>query len=90
MMASPQLTPELRERYMAVNDTRYTYGLGIRTPFVEGSTSSDIGWGGAAGAYLVIDLKNDLTAVYLQHVLNSPNAVRRRTLPDTIRQDLGL
>lgn len=90
MMAAPQLSPELRKRYMAVNDTRYTYGLGIRSPFVEGSNCSDIGWGGAAGAYLVIDLKNDLTAVYLQHVLNSPNAAQRRTLPDTIRQDLGL
>ena len=90
MMASPQLTPELRERYMAVNDTRYTYGLGIRSPFVEGSSCSDVGWGGAAGAYLAIDLKNDLSIVYLQHVLNTPNGTTRRTLPDVVRQDLGL
>lgn len=48
----------------------YTYGLGVRCP-AAGSSVTDFGWGGAAGAYLFIDRKNEITAFYAQHVLSS-------------------
>ncbi len=62
----------------------YGYGLGIRCPNPAISTKSDFGWGGAAGAWLGIDWKNDYTAYYAQHVLNSPNSAMRDKFPELI------
>lgn len=54
----------------------YGYGLGVRTlidPTKAGSLSpvGEFGWGGAAGAYALIDPENELSVFYAQHLLNS-------------------
>ena len=54
----------------------YGYGLGVRTMMdkAKGGTLSSIGefgWGGAAGAYVIIDPENELTVFYVQHMLNN-------------------
>ena len=68
MMSQNHLTPQQAESYPNPN---YRYGLGVRVP-IEG-ISCDFGWGGAAGSYLAIDRKSNITLFYAQHLLNSPN-----------------
>ena len=54
----------------------YGYGLGVRTMIdrAKGGALSPIGefgWGGAAGAYVMIDPENKLSVFYGQHMLNN-------------------
>ena len=54
----------------------YGYGLGVRTMIdrAKGGSLSPIGefgWGGAAGAYVMIDPANKLAVYYGQHMLNN-------------------
>ena len=53
----------------------YGYGLGVRTMVdrTRGALSpvGEFGWGGAAGAYVLIDPDNRVTAYYAQHMLNN-------------------
>lgn len=59
----------------------YGYGLGVRCPNGENDVT-DYGWGGAAGAYLVIDPEKEITMYYSQHLLNSPNhSIRMKVYP---------
>ena len=70
-------------------DTRYGYGLGVGCP--NGTPGWDnFGWGGAAGAYCAIDVKNELSLVYLQHVMNSPNKYLRRELYPAAKRTMEL
>jgi CubicO group peptidase (beta-lactamase class C family) len=66
--------------------TNYGYGLGVRTP--KAPSTTDFGWGGAAGAFLMVDRKNNITAYHAQHTLNSPNSAQRRALPLIISECL--
>ena len=74
LMSTDMLSEEQRRGYQ---DLDYGYGLGVNCPR-RGSDVSDFGWGGAAGCYLVIDRKNEITAFYAQHVLASPVQARRK------------
>ncbi|MEN6312873.1 MAG: serine hydrolase domain-containing protein [Clostridiaceae bacterium] len=54
----------------------YGYGLGVRTMIdrAKGGSLSPIGefgWGGAAGAYVMIDPDNQVSVFYAQHMLNN-------------------
>ncbi len=54
----------------------YGYGLGVRTMQDRTKSGSigpvgEFGWGGAAGAYVLIDPENRVTAYYAQHMLNN-------------------
>lgn len=54
----------------------YGYGLGVRTMIDKtkgGSLSpvGEFGWGGAAGAYVMIDPDNEVALFYAQHLLNN-------------------
>lgn len=54
----------------------YGYGLGVRTMLDRTKSGSngpvgEFGWGGAAGAYVIIDPENRVTAFYAQHMLNN-------------------
>ncbi len=54
----------------------YGYGLGVRTmidPCAAGSNGSigEFGWGGAAGAYLIIDPARKTALMYAHHMLNN-------------------
>ena len=70
LMATDRLTEEQSQTYW----TREThgYGLGLRTPRA-GGIFSDFGWGGAAGAFLAVDVKNGISLYHAQHMLSSPN-----------------
>ena len=65
----------------------YGYGLGVRVPDASGRRT-DIGWGGAAGAYLALDEKNGISLYYNQHVLHSPNKNLRKDLIEAAKLDL--
>lgn len=56
--------------------TTHGYGLGTRGP-LEGE-SFDFGWGSASGMFHLVDLEHGITAVYMQHLMNSPNGILRR------------
>ncbi len=54
----------------------YGYGLGVRTMIDKAKGGSlgpvgEFGWGGAAGAYLLIDPENEVALFYIQHMLNN-------------------
>ncbi|MBR6766815.1 MAG: beta-lactamase family protein [Clostridia bacterium] len=54
----------------------YGYGLGVRTMMdrsITGSTGpvGEFGWGGAAGAYVLLDPENGVTAYYAQQMRNN-------------------
>lgn len=54
----------------------YGYGLGVRTVIDRAaggvmSPVGEFGWGGAAGAYVMIDPANRLSVFYAQHMLNN-------------------
>lgn len=61
----------------------YGYGLGVRCGKNE-KEKKDFGWGGAAGSYLFIDMENEVSAFYAQHVLNSPVQNIRSEIKDII------
>ena len=52
----------------------YGYGLGVRTRLNQSDGSlapqGEFGWDGAAGAYVLIDPSRNLSAFYVQHVLD--------------------
>jgi len=73
-------SPELKNR---------GYGLGVRCPH-ENSPSwySEFGWGGAAGAYYMIDIPRNMTALYVQHVLTPPMHEMRPMIYQRLVEDL--
>jgi len=78
LMSTNQLTEKQLEAYILKD---YGYGLGVRCRKDDDSIT-DFGWGGAAGAFLIIDLENEYTAFYVQHVLSSPiQPIRYELLP---------
>lgn len=70
LMATDRLT-EYQKRTFPVAATR-GYGLGVRTP-IASYPHTEFGWGGAAGAFLSIDMTHNVTIFYAQHVTMSPN-----------------
>lgn len=84
LMSTDFLTDSQRPNYW--HGPAYGYGLGVRCP-AAGSTKTDFGWGGAAGAWLAVDLIHDYTVFYVQHVLNSPNQPMRYQISDIIASE---
>ena len=68
LMATDRLNDAQKATYW---DQDWSYGLGLRCPKENGKTT-DFGWGGAAGAFLAVDIPNGLTLYYAQHMLSSP------------------
>ncbi|MBE7036645.1 MAG: beta-lactamase family protein [Ruminococcaceae bacterium] len=67
----------------------YGYGLGVRTmvdPVAGGSNGpvGEFGWGGAAGAYVLIDPDNELAVCYAQHMLTSKEEYIHRRIRNTV------
>ena len=86
MMAEDRLTEQQRSMYTYGTD-EIGYGLGMRTPR-EGGRRTEFGWGGAAGAFASVDLENDLTIYYSQHVLLSPNRPLRSFIYNAVMADI--
>ena len=54
----------------------YGYGLGVRTLIdrAEAGANSplgEFGWSGAAGSYILIDIENEISLFYMQHMRES-------------------
>lgn len=81
LMSKNQLTEEQLKNYYL---PEYGYGLGVRCP--KNGKLTDFGWGGAAGSYVTIDIDNEITAFYAQHVLNSPVQLIRNQLTNIIKE----
>jgi CubicO group peptidase (beta-lactamase class C family) len=67
----------------------YGYGLGVRTmmsPPAGGSNSSigEFGWSGLAGTWVLIDLKEKLSAVYMQQMMPNLEAYHQPRLRNVI------
>ncbi len=86
LMSTNRLLPRQLPAF-TLSSYGYGYGLGVRCE-VDGSGSTDFGWGGAAGSYIGCDRKNDFTFVYMQHVLGMENGGIRHSIPFYIRQEL--
>ena len=84
LMTKNQLT---KEQAVTRNNENYSYGLGLRAPIKEGVT--DFGWDGAAGAYLAVDIKNEISIFYAQHVRDSQNGAIRDNIIGVVKECLG-
>ena len=79
------LTPQVN----GGNPNEYAYGLGVRCPSA-GSSFQDFGWDGAAGSFLAVFPKAEVSFFYAQHVLNSPNHPDRLEFVNAFLEDAGL
>ena len=73
-------------RQMASVDT-HTYGLGVRCPR-PGGVFHDWGWSGAAGAFFAILPEEEVSFIYIQHVLASPIKKLRKNVREAVLQDI--
>lgn len=69
MMTNNRLSEEQRRTYWI--ETPHGYGLGVRCP-LEDDVYTDFGWGGAAGAFLAVDMENAISIYFGMHLLSSP------------------
>jgi len=69
LMIKDRLTDEQKRTYWT-KDT-HGYGLGVRCPMGD-EKNIDFGWGGAAGAYLAVDIQNEISIYFSTHILSSP------------------
>lgn len=69
LMITDRLTLQQRNAY-TISGT-HGYGLGVRCPKGD-KRYIDFGWGGAAGAYLAVDPKNEISIYLGMHLLSSP------------------
>lgn len=60
------------------------YGLGVACS-IDKNIPSHFGWGGAAGATPAVDIENEFTLFYAQHVITSPAQDRRDNIPNVVR-----
>ncbi len=74
LWSANQLGPKARATFDDLNRMGYSYGLGVRTR-VDTSVGGrgqigEFGWDGAAGAWVMIDPVNHVSAFYAMHVRN--------------------
>ena len=74
LMCEPRLNEKQQEVYW-IKET-HGYGLGIRCPY-KNEKYNDFGWGGAACAYLAVDMKANLSLYFATHILGMPYSDHR-------------
>ncbi|WP_423800714.1 serine hydrolase domain-containing protein [Neobacillus sp. SAB-20_R2A] len=89
LMSTNHLSPELLKHYNWDALKGYGYGLGVRTminPAAGGSNSSlgEFGWMGRAGTWLMVDMKENLSAVYMQQMVPNFEAIHHPRLRNVI------
>ena len=77
MMHTNQLPPKVLEQFSRFLPG-YGYGCGVRTLMDPGlahtsASVGEFGWGGAAGTYLDIDPRENVSIVYMQHMMPGNN-----------------
>lgn len=85
LMMKDRLSDSQKRTYWA-KDT-HGYGLGVRCPKGD-DRYVDFGWGGAAGAYLAIDVQNSISLYFGAHMLSSPAQGLRSMLYRFVRAEL--
>ena len=75
LLKTNQLNGQQLHRFAWAQLRGYGYGLGVRTmvDIARGGTTGplgEFGWGGAAGASVYVDTKNQLALFYAHHMLN--------------------
>ena len=75
LMRTNQLTDELQKYFNWSQLKGYGYGLGVRTLIDKAKSGScgnigEFGWGGAAGATVLVDPELKLSMFYTHHMLN--------------------
>lgn len=73
----PYTTGIMSEDFRFGGKDGYEYGLGVRVlvdPSVSKSPVGEFGWDGAAGAYVLVDLVNQVSIFYAQHIVGFPTA----------------
>lgn len=75
LLRTPQLTAKQAESFNWPQLKGYNYGLGVRTladKALSGTTGNvgEFGWGGAAGATVLVDPSIGLSVFYAHHMLN--------------------
>lgn len=76
LMRENRLSESVIKDFNWVQLAGYGYGLGVRTMMNRGKGGAigqvgEFGWGGAAGAYVMIDPDNNISVFYGQHMLNN-------------------
>ncbi len=69
LMQTDRLTEHQKRTYWS-RET-HGYGLGVRCP-IGVPHYTDLGWGGAAGAFLAVDTENAISVYFGTHLLSSP------------------
>lgn len=65
------------------------YGLGVRCKKEGTKNPKEFGWDGAGGAYLTVDLEQDFTLFYAQHLAYSPNGFTEPRLTHRLHDIAG-
>ena len=85
LMATDRLTESQKVSY--TSRKTHGYGLGVRCPKGD-ERYIDFGWGGAACAYLAIDMKNGISIYFAAHQLSSPAQGLRSMVCRFVRAEL--
>jgi len=85
LMREDRLSDWQRRTYV-IADT-HGYGLGMRT-HKKGGIFTELGWGGAAGAYLSVEFEHGISLYFAQHVIDAPNQPLRERLNSFILAEL--
>jgi len=85
LMREDRLSDWQRRTYV-IKDT-HGYGLGMRT-HKKGGIFTELGWGGAAGAYLSVEFEHGISLYFAQHVIDAPNQPLRERLNSFILAEL--
>ena len=77
LMSSEQVSKlSVNNSFTCVQGEDYGYGYGVRTrkkALTEGVPVGEFGWDGAAGSYVLIDIKNRISITIGMNLLNWPN-----------------
>ena len=85
LMITDRLSEHQKRTYWT-KDT-HGYGLGVRCPKGD-KRYMDFGWGGAASAYLAVDMENEISIYFGAHLRSSPAQGLRSMLYRFVRAEL--
>lgn len=85
LMMTDRLTGHQKRTYWTQGT--HGYGLGVRCPKGD-KRYKDFGWGGAAGAYLAVDMENEISLYFGCHILSSPVQGLRSMLYRFVKSEL--
>ncbi len=85
LMVTDRLSPQQKTTYWT--EKTHGYGLGVRCPKGD-ARYEDFGWGGAAAAYLAVDMENEISLYFGAHMLSAPIQGLRSMLYRFVRAEL--